>query len=111
MRKAWTAFVVIVMLLFGGVAMPALADTPASDHAIELLDLDCYGVDAKSETDKGSPAAPVLHIDHHHCSAAIPMNGDVVTAAPFLSNAPLLSASVYRLPSHKMAPPTQPPAA
>ena len=111
MGKAWTAFVVILMLLFGGVGMPALADTGASDHAIEVLDLDCHGLDTKSDSDKNAPAAPALHIDHHHCSAAIPQNGSVLAATPFVTDAALLSAAVSRLPSHKTAPPTQPPAA
>lgn len=112
MAKALTAFFMILMLMFGSVGVPALADAGTSGHAVELVDLDCHAAES-SDADQGkeAPKAPVGHVDHHHCSAAIPHNAaSIATTAIFASEAFLLLA-VKGLISHQAAPPTQPPSA
>lgn len=112
MVKASTAFLMILMLLFGSVGVPALADAGASGHTIELVDLDCHVEESReSDQDKGSPIAPSGHVDHHHCSVAIPHGAAGVTTPAIFTSGTFLHLSVRGLVSHQSAPPTQPPSA
>jgi hypothetical protein len=112
MAKALTAFLMIFMLMFGSVGVPAFADAGTGGHAVEMVDLECHA-EEKSDGDQeqGSPKAPAGHVDHHHCSVAIPHNATgMATNAKFMNDA-FLHLSVRGLISHQTAPPTQPPSA
>lgn len=111
MLKAWTAFLMIVMLLFGSVGVPAFADAGTGGHAVELLDLECHEPKKGEDDSKGSPAAPATHADHHHCSAAVPLGAILIASQPAFADARLLHLADSRLNSHATAPPTEPPAA
>jgi hypothetical protein len=47
MAKALIAFLMISMLLFGSVGVPALADAGNAGHAVEIVDLDCHAEEKK----------------------------------------------------------------
>lgn len=105
-------------LLFGSVAVPALARAEPGHHALEMIDLDCSlaeanesGVNASGNEKTPDNSAPALHIDHHHCSACIELDG----TSP-ARDMPVLSGLFFRerataLASRATAPPTQPPSA
>lgn len=101
----------IMMLLFGSVGVPAMADAGTSGHAVEMLDLECHEADLDSDNGKDSPVAPAGHIDHHHCSVAVPDHPPSVATAAIYANGKFLDRPVHGLTSHQTAPPTEPPAA
>ena len=112
MAKALTAFLMIFMLMVGSVGVSAFADPGTGGHAVELVNFDCHA-EEKSDGDReqGSPKAPAGHVDHHHCSVAIPHNtARMATNAKFTNDA-FLHLTVRGLISHQAAPPTQPPSA
>lgn len=111
MMKACTAFLMIIMLLFGNVCVPAMADAGTSGHTIEMLDLECHDAESDGDDGKDSPVAPAGHIDHHHCSVAVPNHPPSVATAAKYANSKFLDRPVCGLTSHQTAPPTEPPAA
>lgn len=112
MAKALTAFLMIMMLLFGSVGVPALADAGNAGHAVEMVDLDCYAEEqSDAGQDENAPRAPAGHVDHHHCSVAIPQSVNSVAAINIYASAPFALLAARGLISHQAAPPTQPPSA
>lgn len=99
-------------LLFGSVAVPALAKAEPGHHALEMIDVDCSLIEARETSGETAPnGEPALHIDHHHCSACIELDGTSSSR-----DVPLASGLVFReraavLTSRATAPPTQPPSA
>jgi hypothetical protein len=111
MPKAWTAFLMILMLLFGSVGVPAFADAGTSGHAVEMLDLECHETNKSDDGGKGSPVAPATHVDHHHCSAAVPLGTVAIAVALPLVASRVPHGADRRMASHESAPPIEPPAA
>lgn len=111
MLKACATFVMIMMLLFGSVGVPAFADAGTGGHAVEILDLECHAQDEGDDNGEGSPAAPAAHVDHHHCSVAIPLGSIAPAPVLIFSNVRKTSFADNPLISHKSAPPTEPPSA
>ncbi len=101
----------ILMLLFGSAGVPAMADAGTSGHAVEMLDLECHDAKLDDDDDKGSPVAPPGHVDHHHCSVAVPNHPPSVATTAIYTNGKFLDLPVRSLTSHQTAPPTEPPAA
>lgn len=101
----------ILMLLFGSVGVPAMADAGTSGHAVEMLDLECHETKSDSDDSQDSPVAPAGHIDHHHCSVAVPDHPPSVVTAAIYADSKFLDRPVRGLTSHQTAPPTEPPAA
>jgi hypothetical protein len=101
----------ILMLMFGSIGVPAIADATSSTHMVELLDLECHEADSNSEGSKDAPVAPAGHIDHHHCSVAVPNHPVSVAADAIFANGKFLIQLIYELTSLRTAPPTEPPAA
>lgn len=111
MIKAWTAFAMIAMLIFGSIGVPALADSGNSYHAVELVDLECHDHGERDGDQRDAPANPSAHVDHHHCSVAIPMCAASSGSAPAYANSALPWLTDSRMTSYQTAPPTQPPSA
>lgn len=99
-------------LLFGSVAVPALAKAEPGHHALEMIDLDCSLAQVDESGNEAAPdGTPPLHIDHHHCSACIELDSTSQTR-----DVPVFSGLFFRervtvLASRATAPPTQPPSA
>lgn len=112
MVKALTAFLMISMLLFGSIGVPALADAGSAGHAVEIVDLDCHS-EEKNDTgqDKNAPKAPSGHVDHHHCSVAVPQSVNGVAAIPIYTGNQFALLAIRGMVSHQAAPPIQPPSA
>ncbi|WP_447761994.1 hypothetical protein [Sphingopyxis panaciterrae] len=110
--SAFLARVLLTMsLLFGSVVVPAMAGEEAG-HSIEIVDVDCDVLTASADAGDTSPDdAPVLHIDHHHCSACTEMNGRGQAIDLLASGSLLFRGPATVLTSYATAPPTQPPAA
>jgi len=112
MAKALIAFLMISMLLFGSVGVPALADAGNAGHAVEIVDLDCHA-EEKSDAgqDENSPKAPAGHVDHHHCSVAVPQSVSGVAATNIYTCSQFALLAIRGMISHQAAPPIQPPSA
>lgn len=112
MVKASTALLMILMLLFGSVGVPALADAGTSGHAVEIVDLDCH-TEEKSDDgqDKNAPKAPAGHVDHHHCSVAVPQSVSGIAATNIYTGKQFALLAIRAMISHQAAPPIQPPSA
>lgn len=110
--SAFLARVMLTMsLLFGSVVVPAMAGEEAG-HSIEIVDVDCDILTASAGAGDMSPDnAPMLHIDHHHCSACTELNGRGHAVDLLASGGLLFRAPATVLTSTATAPPTQPPAA
>ena len=112
MSAFFVRVVLAFSLLFGSVAVPALAKAEPGHHALEMIDLDCSLADADDAGSETAPdGTPPLHIDHHHCSACIELDGVSPTHV-----VPVASGLIFRehaavLASRATAPPTQPPSA
>ncbi len=112
MAKALLSFLMISMLLFGSIGVPALADAGNAGHAVEIVDLDCHAEEkSDSGQDENSPNAPAGHVDHHHCSVAVPQSSSGVAEAPIYTGNRFASLATRGMISHQTAPPTQPPSA
>jgi hypothetical protein len=112
MAKALIAFLMISMLLFGSIGVPALADAGSAGHAVEIVDLDCHA-EEKSEAgqDENAPKAPAGHVDHHHCSVAVPQSVSGVAATNIYTGNQFALLAIRGMISHQAAPPIQPPSA
>jgi len=114
--RPMSAFLVRIVLafslLFGSVAVPALARAEPGHHALEIIDIDCSLIEAQELDGETVPdGEPALHIDHHHCSACIELG-----AASPARDMPVPDGLFFRqrtavLASRATAPPTQPPSA
>lgn len=99
-------------LLFGSVAVPALAKAEPGHHALELIDLDCSLAKADDAGNETVPdGTPPLHIDHHHCSACIELDGPAQTREMTIFSGLFFRERAAVLFSRATAPPTQPPSA
>jgi hypothetical protein len=112
MVKALTAFLMISMLLFGSIGVPALADAGSAGHAVEIVDLDCHSEEKNDAgQDENAPKAPAGHVDHHHCSVAVPQSVSGVGATNIYTGNQFALLAIRAMISHQAAPPTQPPSA
>ena len=112
MAKALVAFLMISMLLFGSVGVPALADAGSADHAVEIVDLDCHAEEkSDASQDENSSKAPAGHVDHHHCSVAVPQSVNDVAATIIYTGNQFALPAIRGMISHQAAPPIQPPSA
>lgn len=100
-------------LLFGSIAVPALARAEPGHHALETIDLDCSLTEAGAFGDEKMPGdgVPALHIDHHHCSACIALDGPSPARDMPVLNSLFFRERAAALASRATAPPTQPPSA
>jgi hypothetical protein len=110
MLKAWTAFVMIMMLLWGSIGIAAFADTGSSFHAVDIVDAGCHDkAEDSSNSEPDVPDAPISHVDHHHCSAALPTKGPGIASTNRLATVPRHWLIQNQMISRATAPPTQPP--
>ena len=118
MQRRLIAFMVLIALLFGSVAAPALAHSgsDASFHPNEVIDVHDIEVSDEASTlkldpsgqEKGSPSSPAAH---HHCMCAAAIEDYTPGAAMFPVSQLFSSIRIAVLTSTLSAPPTQPPSA
>ena len=100
-------------ILFGSVGAPAIAHSAGQidAHALEMIDADhhdgdCADTSSSSELDKTPHAG-----HHHHCTANVEASAPFFAAMTPISSVHGLAFGTSGMVSHKMTPPTEPPAA
>jgi hypothetical protein len=111
MRKHVISLLVLIGLLFGTVAMPAMAEAGGHlpPHAGDVLDRLAVDDVHRSLPDGGGEDMPCGMVGHHHCSIALKEDGPriaVSTDSGALKQPPALAAPLL---SRSLAPPLDPP--
>lgn len=112
-RGRLLSFLVLIGILFGGVAAPAIAHErgAAFDHAGEVLDIHDAASTAAHEPTGKTPDMPGQPASHHHCTIALEVIAPAVALATRMGEALPPPAISRTLASLAQAPPTEPPSA
>lgn len=113
MRGRFTSLMVLIGLLFGMAAMPAMAHASASTtaHSSDMLPVETIEEAGHSHSQGADEDMPCHAISHHHCGMALQLDSARIDVNGLGKDGLLHPAFTAPLVSRSQAPPLDPPLA